>query len=170
MKKALIFDLDGCLVNSSARFKRLNLDAYNRRDINAWTKSVQWYNADWRGDEVIELGVDLLDMLCSFYKPDRVFFITARGAGGYAPTFMWLQDEGIWDEDCMLIMHPEDFDNYQFTTQSDHAAFKKNTAMEIMNDYEIVYAVDDSEDNVQAYRDLKIPTLKFCVPVGRMLV
>ena len=168
--KALIFDLDGVVADSSQRFKRLNLDAYNRRDLAAWTKSVQWYNADCRGDEVIDLGVDLLDMLCTFYKPDRVFFITARGAGGYTPTFQWLQDEGIWSEDCVLVMQPEDFDNYNFTTQSDHASFKKNAAMQLMLDYEIVYAVDDSEDNIQAYRDLKIPTLKFNVPTGRMLV
>jgi len=39
-----------------------------------------------------------------------------------------------------------------------------------MKDYEIVCAVDDSEDNIQAYNDLKIPTLKFCVPIGRVLV
>jgi hypothetical protein len=119
---------------------------------------------------VIDLGVDLLDMLCTFYKPDRVFFITARGAGGYKPTLQWLKDEGIWSEDCYLIMQPEDFDDYQFTTQSDHAVFKKQEAMKLMLDYEIVYAVDDSEDNIQAYRDLRIPTLKFNVPSGRMLV
>jgi hypothetical protein len=170
MMKALIVDLDGVLVDSSQRFKRLNLDAHNRRDSAAWIKSVQWYNADCRGDEVIDLGVDLLDMLCTFYKPDRVFFITARGAGGYKPTLQWLKDEGIWSEDCYLIMQPEDFDDYQFTTQSDHAVFKKQEAMKLMLDYEILYAVDDSEDNIQAYRDLRIPTLKFNVPVGRMLV
>jgi hypothetical protein len=67
-------------------------------------------------------------------------------------------------------MQPEDFDNYHFYTQSDHASYKKKEALKIMENYEIVYAVDDSEDNVQAYRDLKIPTLKFCVPIGRVLV
>jgi hypothetical protein len=170
MKKALIFDIDGVVADSSQRFKRLNLDAFTRQDAKAWIKSVEWYNADCRGDEVIDLGVDLLQMLCEFYKPDCVFFITARGQGGYKPTLQWLKDEGIWDDDCRLIMQPEDFDNYHFYTQSDHASYKKKEALKIMENYEIVYAVDDSEDNVQVYRDLKIPTLKFCVPIGRVLV
>ena len=170
MKKAIVMDLDGVVVNSSFRFKRLNLDAFARKDAPAWIKSVQWYNADCRGDEVIDLGLDLLQMFCSFYKPDCVFFVTARGEGGYKPTLQWLKDEGIWDDDCRLIMQPEDFENYHFYTQSDHASFKKNVVQKIMKDYEIVCAVDDSEDNIQAYNDLKIPTLKFCVPIGRVLV
>jgi len=59
MKKALIFDIDGVVADSSQRFKRLNLDAFTRQDAKAWIKSVEWYNADCRGDEVIDLGVDL---------------------------------------------------------------------------------------------------------------
>ena len=30
--KAVIFDLDGVLVNSAERFKRLDMDAYNKRN------------------------------------------------------------------------------------------------------------------------------------------
>ncbi len=170
MKKAIIFDLDGVLVDSSKRFKKLNLKAFDEQNEVEWIKSVKLYNQNCDEDEVIDLGIDLLEMLCSFYKPDAVFFITARGDGGYKPTLRWLKEEGIWREDCILIMQPEDFDNYHFYDQKDHANYKKKVADRILKNYDIIVAVDDSEDNVQAYRDLKIPTLKFCVPIGRVLV
>jgi len=41
MKKALIFDIDGVVADSSQRFKRLNLDAFTRQDAKAWIKSVE---------------------------------------------------------------------------------------------------------------------------------
>lgn len=168
--KAIIFDLDGVLVDSSSRFKRLNLDAYNRKDSTAYIKSVTWYNADCRGDVVIDLGLDLLHMLITFYKPEKVFFITARGSGGHTPTLNWLKEENIWDGSSVLVTRPENYEHYEFETQADHAEYKKATAKKIMQDYDIIYAVDDSEFNVQAFASLGIPTIKFMVPVGRVLV
>ena len=170
MKTAIIFDLDGCLADSSKRFKRLDLEAFEKRDVEAFKKSVILYNEDCDGDEVIDLGVDLFIWMVSFYKPDRVFFLTARGEGGRESTMNWLKDENIWDENCELIMHTEDYDNITFQSAIDHANYKFNTTKNLMGDYEIIYAVDDSETNCQAYISLGIPTLKFSVPIGRVLV
>lgn len=170
-KKAIIFDLDGCIVDSSQRFKRLDLDAFDKKDKKAAIKSIAEYNKDCEGDLVIDKGVDLLYMLESNYRPNRVFFVTARGSYGFDPTLNWLKEENIWDDNYELIMQPEDFDNWEFSTQADHAEFKKKVAKEIMKDYDVVFAVDDSEDNCKAYASLGIPTIKFIYPVlGRVLV
>ena len=170
MQKAIIFDLDGVLADSSTRFKRLDLQAFDNKDVEAFKQSVILYNLDCDGDEVIDLGVDLLNWMVDFYKPDKVFYLTARGAGGYETTLEWLKNEGLWDSKTELIMHPEDYDNITFQSAEDHAHYKKMTAKNLMQEYQIVYAVDDSEANCQAYISLGIPTLKFSIPIGRVLV
>jgi FMN phosphatase YigB (HAD superfamily) len=169
-QKAIIFDLDGVLIDSSKRFKRIDLEALESQDKEKFVKSLEWYNSDCRGDQVIDLGVDLLDWMVKFYNIDKVFLITARGAGGYESTLQFLKDENIWEHNFELIMQPEDLSNFEFSSQIDHATFKKLEAIKIMNHYEIVYAVDDSEYNVNAYASLKIPTIKFILPLGRLLV
>ena len=128
--KALIFDIDGVVCDSSERFKRIDLEAFKNKDKNAFIKSLKEYNKDCVGDIIIDKGLDLLYMLESNYKPYRVFFVTARGSYGYDPTLDWLKDENIWDDNYELIMQPEDFDDWEFTTQKDHAEFKKNVAKE----------------------------------------
>lgn len=169
---ALVFDIDGVICDSSKRFKRLNLNAYNRRDKNAFIKSLQWYQADCRGDKVIKEGVELLSALIEHYFPTKVFFITARGEGGYSPTLGWLKKETPWNENFELIMHPETLDDeFEFKSPQIHADWKKNTTSKIMENYDILFAVDDSEDNIKAYNSLNIPVLKFAAPnLGRVLV
>ena len=169
-KTAIIADLDGFLINSSERFKRLDLQAFDNKDAEAFRKSVIWYNSDCDGDEAIELGVDLLDWMVTFYNPDKVFFLTARGEGGHNSTLEWLKNEGLWDKKSVLLMHPEDYNNITFQSAEDHACYKRSTAVELMKKYKILYAVDDSETNCQAYISLGIPTLKFSMPIGRVLV
>jgi len=168
--KAIIVDLDGCLVNSHQRFKRLNLKAYENQDKEAFVNSIKHYNNDCRGDKVIDLGLDLFDWLVTYYKPDHIFFLTARGSGGYNPTIQWLKDENIWSDNCTLIMQQENLGDFQFSTQSHHAEYKKQEAMKIMEKYDVLYAVDDDEQNCQAFAELKIPTIHLMLPLGRMIL
>ena len=68
-------------------------------------------------------------------------------------------------------MHPENLDNYDFFTQHDHAKYKKKEAKKLMEQYEIIYAVDDSWLNCEAFISLGITTLHFVKPnLGRVLV
>ena len=170
MKKAIIFDIDGVLCDSSTRFKRLNLQAFDNKDVDAFRESVILYNADCEEDVAIDLGIDLLDWMVTYYKPEKVFFLTARGEGGHNSTLEWLKNEGLWDKKSVLLMHPEDYNNITFQSAEDHACYKKSTAVELMKKYKILYAVDDSDTNCQAYISLGIPTLKFSMPIGRVLV
>lgn len=167
---AVIFDLDGVLVDSSERFKRLNMEAYNNKNKKDFVKSVRHYNSDCVGDQVIETGFHLLN---HYAEDHKVFFITARGSEGYAPTLNWLREHFPKYDECEaeLIMHPEDTNHFKFTTQFDHAEYKKNEAKKILEHYNVKVAVDDSDLNCRAYQSLNIPTLLFCVPdLGRVLV
>jgi hypothetical protein len=168
--KAVIFDLDGVLVNSAERFKRLDMDAYNKRNKKNFVKSVRHYNSNCDGDQVIPLGMLLLKTLC---KDHKIFFITARGIEGYAPTLNWITSnfDDFFSSDAELIMHPEDTNNFKFSTQFDHAEFKKREACKIMESHDITCAIDDSIDNIRAYISLGIPTLQMTVPnLGKVLV
>lgn len=170
----MIFDIDGVICDSSTRFKRLNMRAYNRKQRNAFVKSVNAYNADCKGDKPLKFGMELLTALENYYKPDKIFFITARGIGGYIPTLNWLKRQSFWiymGVKCELIMNEEDLDNFEFSSQFEHANYKKRTAKALMEKYDIIIAVDDSEDNCNAYNTLNIPVLKFTAPnLGRVLV
>jgi HAD superfamily hydrolase (TIGR01509 family) len=170
-QKAIIFDLDGVLVASEKRFKRLDLNAFERKDKKAFVKSIEHYNADCRSDLVIDPGVDLLVALTDFYKPDRVFLLTARGDGGAKATLNWLKKENLWDSNYQLIMRPEDLDNFEFTNQQDHAIYKKRVTNELMKVYDILVCVDDNPLNCQAFRDLGLVTIQFNSPgIGRLNV
>ena len=50
MQKAIIFDLDGVLADSSTRFKRLDLQAFDNKDVEAFKQSVILYNLDCYND------------------------------------------------------------------------------------------------------------------------
>jgi hypothetical protein len=168
--KAIIFDLDGVLVDSSERFKRLDMDAFMKRNKKAFVKSVREYNSDCEGDKIIETGFNLLN----YYAQDhKVFFITARGSEGHAPTLKWLRQNFDRFDDCEaeLIMFPEDTNHFKFATQFDHAEYKKEQAKKILENYNVVMAIDDSIDNVRGFISLGIPTLHLTVPtLGRVLV
>ena len=172
-KRALIFDLDGVLVDSSFRFKRLDLEAIKNKDTKAFVKSIHWYNSDCDGDSIIETGAQFLWSLCNYYHPEKVFFITARGQGGYEPTLRFLKERNIFGPDHWqneLIMNPEDLDNFDFE-RLDHAAWKGSVAKELMNEYNILLAVDDGEQNCQEFFKLGIPVLKFMMPgLGKVLI
>jgi len=168
--KAVIFDIDGVICDSSERFKRIDMDAWNKRNKKAFVKSIRHYNSDCVGDVPIDTGISLLNHYASDHK---VFFITARGSEGYAPTLNWLKDNfPRFDEnESVLIMNPEDTNKFQFTTQFDHAEYKKREAQKIIEDYDVVFAIDDSDLNCRAYQSINIPTLLFSIPqLGRVLV
>ena len=172
-QKAIIYDLDNVLVKSEARFKRIDLDAYEKQDKERYIQSILEYSKDCEGDEPIDCGIDLLTALTNLYKPDKIFFITARGIANYHPTLQWLKDENIWDNKCSLIMRDEklDLENFKFTSQDIDAEYKRLEAMEIMKNYDVLMAVDDSLINCEAFASLGIPTIHFIIPgLGRALI
>ena len=84
------------------------------------------------------------------------------------------KEENIWDAHYQLIMRPEDLDNidnFTFSTQIEHAKYKKLVVGELMKSYDIVACIDDSELNCQAFRELGLVTIHFYAPgIGRLHV
>lgn len=174
-KKALIFDIDGVVCDSSERFKRIDLYAFGQLDRAKFVESIKSYNQDCEGDLVLESGKKLLHSLLNGFEVDKVFFITARGDGGFGPTLKWLEENmDLKTHMFELWMQPEDLSNidaYEFSTEQDHARQKMKMAEEIMKSYDVVCAVDDSAYNVWAYFNLGIPSLRFLAPnLGRVLI
>jgi FMN phosphatase YigB (HAD superfamily) len=170
---AIIFDLDGVLVNSSERFQRIDLEAFRNRDKEKFVASLRHYLSDCEGDVLIESGANLLWSLCAYYKPKKVFFITARGIEGYEPTLQWIKEHNLFGPDEYeneLIMKPEDLDNFEFENMDD-AAWKGKETAKLMKKYDILLAVDDSEANCSSFHSRGIPTLKFMAPgIGKLII
>jgi predicted secreted acid phosphatase len=168
--KAVIFDIDGVICDSSKRFQRLDMDAWNKKNKKAFVQSLRNYNSDCAGDIPIITGISLLN----YYAVDhKIFFITARGSEGYAPTQNWLKAHfpKFEENESVLIMQPEDTNNFKFSTQFDHAEYKKREAAKILEQYDVIFAIDDSDLNCRGYQSLNIPTLLFTIPnLGRVLV
>jgi FMN phosphatase YigB (HAD superfamily) len=172
-KTAIIFDIDGVLVDSSTRFKRIDLDAFQCKDKERFVQSLRDYGADCEGDKIIPAGAELLWSLCNYYIPEKIFFITARGTGGYEPTMQWLKANNLFGPDEYeneLIMKPEDLDNFEFENMDD-AAWKGKEVAKLMKKYDILLAVDDSEANCSSFHSRGIPTLKFMAPgIGKLII
>lgn len=170
---AIIFDIDGVICDSSERFLRIDLKAFQKKDKDKFVASLRHYCSDCEGDKIITSGAQLLWSLCDYYRPDKIFFITARGITNYEPTMQWLKENNIFGHDRHgneLIMNPEDLDNFEFE-EFDHAAWKGKTAAKLAKKYEILLAVDDSEANCRSFVSRGIQALRFMTPgLGKLNV
>ena len=169
----IIFDLDGVLVDSTERFKRIDLDAFQNKDKDKFVASLKAYSADCKGDKVILSCAQLLSSLCAFYHPEKIFFVTARQDIGYSPTMQWLKENDIFGPDTFdneLIMNPQSLDDFTFE-DFDHAAWKGQVASDLSKNYNILLAVDDTEANCLAFASRGITTLQFLKPgLGKLVI
>lgn len=178
--KAIIFDIDGVVCDSSERFKRIKWEfatEFNKtqslESLKKYINSIKDYNRDCDGDELIEFGRDLLYNFIQKYDNTTVFFITARGISAFDNTFNWLKKHGLIDTEDKLYMYPENFESkdYKPVGAKEHAQWKADIVKQLMKQYQIVCAVDDSKDNCDAYKELGVPVLHFYYPLeGSVLV
>jgi hypothetical protein len=133
-------------------------------DYQSFYESLKLYSGNTQGDKVILRGRRLFQQVVEDMKPDRLFFITARGEDGRKPTEAWLADKGFYNNSTTLIMRPTHQPGADGVYARDpnwvgDALYKRQVAQELMRDYHIVLAVDDMKENCDVYRELRIPTV-----------
>jgi hypothetical protein len=170
--RLIIYDIDGVVANSQARYLRSGGDeALARRDYNEFYNCMVRYSEDIYDDEPIPMGIAMIAQAQSAFQADRMVALTARGEEGREPTFMWLQEHMPWkvgDKD--LIMRPAYIEQSpgvfwrQGDPKFDAVQYKRNAAQELMKEFEVVMAFDDNHDIAQAYMEIGIPSICLMLP------
>ncbi|MBS1722570.1 MAG: hypothetical protein JSS66_06125 [Armatimonadetes bacterium] len=108
-KRIGVYDLDGCVVDSSARLRKyVDTAALARGDYTAYTHSFYEYGQTTEGDVPISRGVMLVQALAELYRVDALVALTSRGEVGRGPTESWLAAHMPWATGGeLLMMHRE---------------------------------------------------------------
>ena len=170
--RLIIYDIDGVVANSQARYLRSGGDeALAKKDYNEFRKCMLRYSEDIYDDEPIPTGIEMIEHVRRAYRADRMVALTARGEEGRELTLMWLQEHMLWrvkNED--LIMRPA-YTEYtpgvywqEGEPKFDAVEYKRQVALELMKDFEVIMAFDDHHDISHAYWEIGIPSICLMVP------
>jgi FMN phosphatase YigB (HAD superfamily) len=162
----LVFDLDGCVVDSSDRLRRyVDSQAWDEGDYTRYYNSFRIYGSSTEGDMPILKGIEILNENIAAYKPDRIVALTSRGEYGREHTLKWIRENiDPLFENRNLIMNDwlsrmngvwaEEYGHFS------HTQYKSEKIGELMAEYEVVLVIDDHPDICEAYRDLGLNTLE----------
>lgn len=108
-KRVGVYDLDGCIVDSSARLRKyVDIDALSSGDHTSYTHSFFKYGQTSDGDVPITRGIMLVKSLAEIYDVDVLVALTSRGECGRSATESWLSSHLPWATGGeLLIMHHE---------------------------------------------------------------
>lgn len=108
-KRIGVYDLDGCVVDSSARLKKhVDIAAFTSGDLTSYTHSFYQYGQTSDGDVPIARGIMLVKSLAEIYDVDVLVALTSRGEVGRPATEHWLSSHLPWATGGeLLIMHRE---------------------------------------------------------------
>lgn len=170
----IICDIDGVVCDCSERIaKYSNHKALEEGDYNAFRVSMHEYNSASVDEDIpILAGVNLLESLYYVHNP-QIVFLTSRGSESYDNTHSWLRKhiEFIPSvSDFSLIMRPQYFESSPgiFWREGEpkfcHVEFKKGEVLKLLDEYNILYALDDYLPIVEMYHSLGIPSLHVKFP------
>lgn len=164
---AIIFDLDGVVVNSQSRFRRSGGDeALESGDYNEFRRAMIRYAQDTEGDMVLAEVVRMIDAARVHLGAEVMIAITARGEEGRGPTSAWIDEHLPWQTD-MLIMRPAYLEYepgvYWREGEPKFSAidYKREQALSLKDEYDVVAAFDDHVDISHVYWEIGIPS--YCV-------
>lgn len=161
------------MVDSSERAKaKIDFEAKRRGDMERYFKSLCVdYSGSCEGDVPIVAGMETLKALRDGMNIKRCIAVTMRGEEGREPTTRWLYEHltvpfrpfdlymspGRWANEKGEFYNPQE----RKLTAVD---FKRETALRLMSDFEIVIALDDHPDICLMYQSIGIPALMTLYP------
>lgn len=168
MKKqtAIIYDIDGVLVNSSERLKKyIKVECLRANDYWGYARSLLEYSKTVEGDTIIQEGIQLINLLSK--GVDHCIGLTSRGEFSREATETFLHPH--LDFKIELVMRKELFyslegDIIDSSARFIAAPYKKKMAKSLMALYDIKLAIDDNIELCEMYNSLGIPVLHFMYP------
>ena len=160
-RTAIIYDIDGVAADSRARSaKHIDYAAEARGDHDAFKESLLRWGETTDGDTPIPQGYGLIAALHYLHKPDALIALTSRGEGGRAATLAWLRANlhGLPVKDEWLRMRPLELEGLP------SPEFKVRVLETILQEYHVIFAVDDHPGNCDMYYRRGIPTLHLMLP------
>ena len=162
--RLLIYDLDGCVIDSSARLKRtVDVGALERDDYQGYVNSFNEYHKDVDGDQPIPLGIKLVACLRETLCADRVVALTSRGIESFELTLGQLRSYMPWEilssDLLMRPTWPKDEHGNMWSLgmpKFNPVDYKRDVTMSLMGSYDVICAVDDHALIIAMYRALGI--------------
>lgn len=138
--KIIIVDIDGCLADNTHRLYPQNATSYED-SFSRVSEDTETKNAEW-----IRILLNSIDY--------RIAFLTWRSGSCRIETINWLICHWVLHEysDIELIMRP-------LWDKRPSVDFKEEETKKLMQDYDIVLAIDDDISIIEMYRKLGLNTL-----------
>lgn len=170
-EKIIVCDIDGVICDCSNRLERhSDWDAFHRGDYNAFYASMHHYNqASLDDDLVIQSGVDLVYGLRQIHEGSSIKFLTSRGIESYSSTLDWLRQYfPVLSENLIMNPHNQEISPGVYWEDGSerfcHVKFKRGEILKLLDDYDIVYALDDYAPICEMYQSLGINCLHIMWP------
>lgn len=145
-QKVIVFDIDGCLADDSHRA--------HFRDAKKWDE----YFAAAKDDKPIYGLVSNLMMQSNIHCMASSIFLTTRNESIREITANWLDRnfaccyfEDLMSSDHMIMRGARDFRPAN--------VIKREEMLKLMDQYEVICAIDDDPETCKVYQDLGLPTL-----------
>jgi hypothetical protein len=147
MKKAILIDIDDCWMDSRLWISKAPLGSKNEEDWDLFYKRV----CLCKPNKPFIRDVTALIAEMNLYP----IFLTSRSNKVERDTIFQIQNNSslIVDTNCSLYMRHKKND-YRSSEK-----VKKDILVKLMKNYEVVYAIDDTPDNLQMYKDMGIETV-----------
>lgn len=149
MKKAIICDIDGCLLNTEKVFEEILRKKLKGND--KW----DYFHKQANNPSLVSKNRKLFDMLNNYKKLNyQVILLTARSMEIYSDTYHYLtQGEGVNLEIPLLLMRKLDDRRPAYIV-------KQEILNELQKEYYIELAIDDEAENCEMFKRNGILTLK----------
>ena len=147
--KAIICDIDGCLVNTDRIFKEIL-----QRDLTGdekWDYFHRFANEPSHSLKNRRLIQYLIDMS---YKGYEILLVTARSEEIYKETFKYLYNNSNYVFDFKLYCRK--INDYRPSW-----VVKEDITKDLLKDYDVIMAIDDELANCQMFESLGLLTFRY---------
>lgn len=150
--KAIVVDIDGTIADDSKRFELAKNDNYDEKEDNSRTDytGINW---DKYFDEILMFkdkpNIVLKEKIVQYNNNgNKIVYLTGRMGKHRNVTEAWLDKHNF--PKGLLVMR--DNGNYEHAYD-----YKTKKLKNIVQMYDVVHAYGDRDDDIQAYKDFKIP-------------
>ena len=148
MSKVIVIDIDNCWMDSRLWIEKAPIGSKREEDWDLFYKRVY----------LCRPNKSFIKDVISLIAETKLFpiFVTSRSDRIRKSTIFQIQNNSslVVDKTCLLYMRNDDIKDYR---SSD--VIKRDIITEIMSNNEIVYAIDDMENNLKIFKELGVDTV-----------
>ena len=148
MSKVIVIDIDNCWMDSRLWLEKIPMGSKNEEDWDLFYKRVY----------LCRPNKSFIKDVLVLIKEANLFpiFVTSRSDKIKKSTIFQIQNNSslVVDDTCLLYMRDSKNKVYKSSDK-----IKKDIIKKIMSEHEILYAIDDMDNNLKVYKELGIETV-----------